>query len=143
MTDEFRANQLLLLVPILLGSSIVVAFGICYFLFSDDRQRLYKSTVASVAITQLAGWLPFSFFMMYTTQRALLSVGPATIRTLWFSMFIFPQTVAILLLAVAILIRHARGPEKSYKAEALVALFVAIAGAAWTTFWVAALSVAH
>lgn len=143
MTDEMAAEGLLWSTPMLLGSSFAVSFVVCLWLCWRNQQSIYKAIIASVIIMQFSCSFPFVYFLLYTGQSSLSSEYSAAASALRFSLLLFPQAVVILIIAFVVAIRHRQSLDVSYRVEAIVALVTAVVGSAWTTIFLAALTVAH
>jgi hypothetical protein len=140
MTDKQIVEELLSQFPILTIVCFVLSFGLCLMVLPQRGwQKIYVGSLLGTVISQLACTFPLYFYVFFAGEKYQNFVAKAFWSLVAISTFVSPHWIALVILSVVSFARHFRSPERSYLIDALAALAITAAGAAYAIGMSAAL----
>jgi hypothetical protein len=140
MTDKQIVEELLSKFPIFMIVTFALSFCLCAMLLPlRGRQKVYVSLILSILIPQIACVFPFYFYIFLMGEKYQSFVAKVFWSLVAISTFVSPHWIALVILSVVSFARHFRSPERSYLIDALAALAITAAGAAYAIGMSAAL----
>jgi hypothetical protein len=140
MTDKQVVEELLSQFPILMIVCFVLSLGLCLMVLPQRGwQKIYLGSLLGTIIPQLTCIFPFYFYIFFIGEKYQNFLANVFWSLVAISTFVSPHWIALVILSVVSFARHFRSPERSYLIDALAALAITAAGAAYAAGMSAAL----